>query len=77
MKATQLNLFSTQSTQSSCANGPKARELSSELLSADPEAFEEYFNITRKESEAHNRRLYNIERAWADFLSRPFLKRLL
>jgi len=76
MKSTQLNLSSKKLTQSRCVNGPRTRELSSELLSADPEAFEEYFNITRKESEAHNRRLYNIERAWADFLSRPFLKRI-
>ncbi|NVJ50454.1 MAG: hypothetical protein HWE13_11350 [Gammaproteobacteria bacterium] len=41
-----------------------------DILTSDPEQFEEYFKITQQESEAHNARIKRIEEAWADFLSR-------
>ncbi|WP_144393401.1 hypothetical protein [Pleionea sediminis] len=40
---------------------------STDLLNQDPEAFDNYFNTTEKESQAYRRRIERIEKFWSDW----------
>ena len=40
---------------------------STDLLNQDPEAFDQYFSITERESRAHNARLNRIQNFWQDW----------